>query len=154
MAEINFLIRPIALTVLMTLVKTITIVNNVLEIERSFNGKKYWRASIKIGKNKETAEVLETELDGVKTYFCCWIDDKEKALFLEFEPLDQVKGIRVKHRRAVLPNGELKMVRTLSIIFTHSLTHYLSLTQDWDGVNLGTGVTGIMTTYFVKTEEK
>jgi hypothetical protein len=74
MAEINFLIRPIALTVLMTLVKTITIVNNVLEIERSFNGKKYWRASIKIGKNKETAEVLETELDGVKTYFCCWID--------------------------------------------------------------------------------
>jgi hypothetical protein len=122
MAEINFLIRPIALTVLMTLVKTITIVNNVLEIERSFNGKKYWRASIKIGKNKETAEVLETELDGVKTYFCCWIDDKEKALFLEFEPLDQVKGIRVKHRRAVLPNGELKMVRTLSIIFTHSLS--------------------------------
>jgi hypothetical protein len=110
MAGINFLIRPIALTVLLTLIKTISISNNILEIERSFNGKKYWRASIKIGKSKETAEILETDVDGVKNYFCCWIDDKEKALFLDFEPLDQVKGIRVKHRRTVLPNGELKMV--------------------------------------------
>lgn len=111
MAGINFLIRPIALTVLMTLVKTFSIHGNVLEVERSFNGKKYWKASIKVGKTKEVAEVLETEVDGIKSYFCCYVNDAEKVLILEFEPLDQEKGIRVIHRRQIQPDGQLKMVR-------------------------------------------
>lgn len=114
MAGINFLIRPIALSVLLTLIKTIKISNNILEIERSFNGKKYWKASIKIGISKDTAEILETDVDGVKCYFCCYVNDDEKALMLEFEPFDLEKGIRVIHRREVLPNGELKMVCILS----------------------------------------
>ena len=113
MVGINFLIRPIALKVLFTLIKTITISNNVLEIDRSFGGKKKWNASIKIGKSKEVAEVLETEVDGIGSYFCCYVNDAEKILFLEFEPLDQVKGIRVLHRRQIQSNGQLKMVRCL-----------------------------------------
>jgi hypothetical protein len=133
MAGINFLIRPIALTVLMTLIKKITITSDdILEIERSFNGKKYWKANIKIAKNKETAEVLETEVDGVKSSFCCWIDENEKALYLEFEPFDQQKGIWVKHKREILPNGELKMVSHdflvfLSLSLSHSLSKCLSV---------------------------
>lgn len=130
MAGINFLIRPIALKIFMTIVKTIRIEDNILHIERSFDGKKYWRASIKIGANKESAEVLETELDGVKSYFCCWANETEKAIFMEFEPFDQEKGIRILHRREVLPTGQLKM--------------------NWEGCHLGTKESGVMTTYFEK----
>ncbi len=130
MAGINFLIRPIALKVLMTLTKTIDIQDNIIQIERSFDGRKYWKASIKIGVNKESAEVLETELDGIKSYFCCWINETEKAIIIEFEPFDQERGIRIIHRREILANGQLKM--------------------DWDGYHLGTKETGVMTTYFDK----
>jgi hypothetical protein len=114
----NMIIRKLAISTVMSLQKTIEIKGNVLTVERSFGGKKkYWKESLVIGKDKNTAEDKISTLDGDEVTVRTWCDDVKQLLFMYFEPKDKINGSRLLHTRRINEDGELEMV---NIIYTYS----------------------------------
>ena len=121
--DMNFLIRRIAKSKFMTLMKTISVEKHslapesstgyIFHLDRSFGGtSNKWQFSGVIAKSRQQSVEVLTSMSSKDDHIVrTWSDEEQKKVFMECDPVDKDKGVRVLHSRQLIPHSnELLMV--------------------------------------------
>jgi hypothetical protein len=109
----NFIIRKLSKRVMLELKHKIRIENNIISLERDFNGKKHWAGKNKIGESLEGAEPLQTDVDGIPTTIRVWASESKKLLYYEYTPKE---GFILRHTRCITEEGLMEVVRCCLLV--------------------------------------